>query len=417
MPTSPFPIRTATPDRLREFLQPLEPAFAEEYPADEFEADRHLFEPDRIIGAFEGERVVGCAGAYSARLTVPGGEVAAAGVTLVGVLPTHRRLGMLRALMAHQLDDVRGRGEPVAILWASEGAIYQRFGYGLGTYSASFEVDVRRSAFLRPPEAVGRIRYLSADDALGVLPAIYERSRGRIPGQLARTEAWWRWGTLRDSPSQRTELGPKSFVALEAAAGPAGYAIYRSRAGWDDRGPDGRLTVLEVVADDAPTERQLWRWLLDVDLMGRVRALRQPLPPPLLHMLAEPRRLGLTVGDGLWLRIVDVPAALAARRYAAGGSLVLEVADAMCSWNAGRWRLEVAAGDGAGAGATGVAERTDAPADLVLEVADLGAVYLGGVRFTELAGAGRIEERTPGSLALAGRMFASDRSPWCSTMF
>jgi predicted acetyltransferase len=416
MPTTPFTIRTATPDRLREFLQPLEPAFADDYPADEFEADRHLFEPDRIIGALEGDRVVGCAGAYSARLTVPGGDVAAAAVTLVGVLPTHRRQGILRALMAHQLDDIRGRGEAVAILWASEGAIYQRFGYGLATYSTSIEVDTRRAAFLRPPDAVGRIRYLSTEEALDVLPAIYERSRRRVAGGMARTEAWWRWGTLRDSASQRTELGPKSFVVLESESGPSAYAIYRARAGWADRGPDGRLTVLEVHADDAPTERQLWRWLLDVDLMARLRALRQPLPPPLFHMLAEPRRLGLTVGDGLWLRLVDLPAALAARRYAAGGSLVLEVADVTCAWNAGRWRLEVAPGDGA-ADAAGGAERTEAPPDLRLDVADLGAVYLGGVRFTELAAAGRIEERKPGALALAGRMFASDRSPWCCTMF
>ena len=191
MPTSPFTVRTATPDRLRDFLQPLEPAFAEEYPPDEFEADRHLFEPDRIIGALESGSVVGCAGAYTARLTVPSGEVAAAAVTLVGVLPTHRRLGILRALMAHQLDDVRGRGEPVAILWASEGAIYQRFGYGLATYSASFELDARRSGSLSPVDAVGRIRYLSPDEASGSFP---RSTSGRAGASPAGSRGWRRGG-------------------------------------------------------------------------------------------------------------------------------------------------------------------------------------------------------------------------------
>ena len=413
--TSPFAIRTATPERLREFLRPLEPAFAEEYPADEFEADRHLFEADRIIGAFDGEGAVGCAGAYSARLSVPGGEVAAAAVTLVAVLPTHRRRGILRALMDHQLGDVHERGEPVAILWASEGAIYQRFGYGLATYSTTFEIDPRRSAFLRPVPPIGRVRFLSADEALTVVPSIYERSRAGIPGALARSEAWWRWAGLRDSAAPRQESGPKWIVVLEVDGVAVGYAIYRAKAGWDDRGPDGRLTVLEVMADDAAAERQLWRWLLDVDLVGRLKAFRQPLTPPLVLMLAEPRRLGLTVGDGLWLRLVDLPVALAARGYGAAGSLVLEVADDACAWNAGRWRLQVVPKNGPDS--NGAVERTDAAPDLVLDVADLGAAYLGGVRFAELAAAGRSEERTAGALALADRMFASGRSPWCSTMF
>lgn len=421
-PTSPFVIRTATPDRLREFLAPLVPAFADEYPDDEFEADRHLFEADRIIGAFEGGQVVGCGGAYTTRLTVPGGEVDAAAVTLVGVLPTHRRRGILRALMRHQLDDVRRRGEPLAILWASEGAIYQRFGYGLGTYSTSFEIDPRRSAFLQPLGPAGRIRYLTAEEALAVLPPLYERARRRIPGAIARSEAWWRWGTLRDGTAPRQEQGPKSFVVLEMDGAAAGYAIHRVKAGWDERGPDGRLTVLEVVADDAAAERRLWRWLLDVDLVGRVRAVRQPLPPPLFLVLAEPRRLGLTVGDGLWVRLVDLPAALAARRYAGSGTLVLEVTDETCPLNAGRWRLAVAADAPPGAsdpaaGFTGGAERTDAPADLVLDVADLGAAYLGGVRFAELAAAGRVEAPSGAAIVLADRLFAAERAPWCSTMF
>jgi predicted acetyltransferase len=415
MPPAPFEVRTATSDGLRTFLAPLEAAFADEYSDEEFEADRHLFEADRIIAAFEGEAVVGCAGAYSARLTVPGSDIAAAAVTLVGVLPTHRRRGILRMLMRHQLDDIRERGEPVAALWASEGAIYQRFGYGLASYATSFEIDPRRSAFLHPADAGGRLRFVSADEALILFPPIYERANRPIPGSLERSEGWWRWATLRDSAPPRQELGPKALVVLERAGQAVGYAIYRARAGWGDRGPDGRLTVLEVVADDPDAERRLWRWLLDADLMAHVRALRQPLPPPLYHILAEPRRLGLTVSDGLWLRLIDLPGALAARRYRAAGSLILEVVDEPCPWNAGRWRLETAAGVDGDLAAT--ASRTDAEPDVVLDVADLGAAYLGGVRFSELAAAGRIGELRQGALARADRLFSTDRSPWCMTMF
>ncbi|HYM83344.1 MAG TPA: sterol carrier protein domain-containing protein, partial [Candidatus Dormibacteraeota bacterium] len=175
----------------------------------------------------------------------------------------------------------------------------------------------------------------------------------------------------------------------------------------------------------ADAERRLWRWLLDIDLVGRLRSLRQPLPPPLLHMLAEPRRLGVTVADGLWLRVVDLPGALEARGYGGVGALVLEVADAMCPWNDGRWRLDTggpSAPDGSDPSAArarhaATIERTTDEPDLRLGAADLGAAYLGGVRFAELAAAGRVVEARPGSLVLADRLFASDRAPWCLTMF
>jgi predicted acetyltransferase len=175
-----------------------------------------------------------------------------------------------------------------------------------------------------------------------------------------------------------------------------------------------------VVATGPRAERDIWRWLFDIDLVGRIQADRVPVPPPLFHVLAEPRRLGLTVLDGLWVRVVDLPAALAGRRYAAEGRLVIEVDDAFCPWNAGRWAIEPAAPDPTDAGgATRPAHvaRTDRPADLALDASSLGAVYLGGTLFRELAAAGRVAELTPGSVRLADAMFASDRTPWCSTMF
>lgn len=321
---APYELRTPTPEDLRRFLAPLPKAFGEEYTDAEFEADSHTFEPERIVAAFDGDESVGCAGAYSVRLTIPGGEVDAAAVTLVAVSPSHRRRGILRSLMRHQLDEVRERGEPVAILWASEGAIYQRFGYGLATLNGTFDIERTRTAFAHPADPEGRIRIVTPDEAERQFPQVYERGRVATPGALSRSGAWWHWNILRDADYMRRGSGPKYLALYEVDGEPEGYAIYRVKSDWDHRGPRNELQVREVVAPTARAERDLWRWLLDIDLVAQVKGVHQPAMHPLLLLLAEPRRLGLSIGDGLWIRIVDLPAALAARSYAAAGELVLE---------------------------------------------------------------------------------------------
>ena len=409
-----YPIRTATADTVRAFLAPLVIAFAEDLTDAEFEDWRHTIEPDRLVAAFDDEIPVATTAAFTFRLTVPGGEVAAAGVTAVGVEPGHRRQGLLRSLMRQQLDDVRKRGEPVALLWASESAIYQRFGYGLGTLNGSFEIDRGRTAWLRPWEPEGRMRLVDEAEALATFPPVYERMRRVTPGALTRTEDWWRWGILRDAEHSRRGASPKFRYLYEVDGAAEGYAIYRVKTEWDDRGPKSQLLVVEAMALTPRAERAVWSFLFGVDLMRTTKAGRVSMPHPLLLELADPRALGLTTGDGLWVRLVDLPAALAARRYGAAGTLVLEVADAFCPWNAGRWRL-VATGEAASAAA--VVERTDGPADLSLDVADLAAAYLGGIRVADLARAGRVAELTAGALRRADALFASDRAPWCATMF
>src|SRR5664280_2328883 len=170
-----YPIRTATPETMRAFIAPLNLAFAEmPDPADE---EHSTFEPDRILAAFDGDQPVASAGALTFRMSVPGGEAAAAGVTLVGVNPAYRRRGILRSMMRHQLDDVHARGEALAILWASEGAIYQRFGYGLATLSGSFEIACERAAFVRPTPPEGSVRLVDLEEAMGIFPSIYDRVR------------------------------------------------------------------------------------------------------------------------------------------------------------------------------------------------------------------------------------------------
>jgi predicted acetyltransferase len=367
------------------------------------------------VAAFEGERSVGCAGAYTLRLTIPGGEADAAGVTLVAVLPSHRRRGILSALMRQQLDEIRERREPLAILWASEGAIYGRFGYGLATLQGSFEIDRSRATYARPSELVGQVRLVTGEEAERVFPALYEAMRVETPGFLSRSEAWWHWGMLRDAEEMRRRGGPKMLAVLEVDGRPEGYAIYRIKAEWDGRGPKGELSVREVVATTPRAELGLWRWLLDTDLIALVRASLSTPQHPLLLALAEPRRLGLTLGDGLWVRLVDLPEALGARSYAAAGRVVLQVRDAFCPWNEGRWAL-AATGDHGG-GSSAEVSRTDDEPDLALDVADLGAVYLGGFRFDDLARAGRVIERRPGAVRSADRLFAVGRTPYCSTMF
>ncbi len=407
--TDRYPIRTATVETVDAFVAPLNLAFADVL--DPNDGEQHTWEPDRIIAAFDGTQPVAAAGALTFRLSVPGGEASAAGVTLVGVSPSHRRRGILRSMMRHQLDDVRARGEPLAILWASEGAIYQRFGYGLATLNGTFEIEPGRAVFARPAPAEGTVRLVDLDTALGLFPSLYDRVRVETPGMVGRTETWWRWITLHDTDLARGANGMKFLAVYEAGGLVEGTAVYRVKPDWDDRGPNGRLVAMEVLATTPRATRDLWGWLFEVDLVRLVRAVRGPVPHPLQLLLAEPRRLGFTVGDAIWLRVVDVPGALEARTYGRPGTLVLEVRDGFCPWNAGRWRLDV------GEDGRGAVEPTTAAPDVTLDASDLAATYLGTFRFSELARVGRVVENTAGSLLRADALFASPRAPWCSTMF
>lgn len=413
-PTPRYPIRTATADTVRGYFVPLMAAFGEELTDAEYEEWRHTLELDRAIAAFDGETPVAAAAAFTFRMTVPGGEVGAAGVTAVGVEPGHRRQGILRSMMRHQLDDVRGRGEPVAILWASEAPIYQRFGYGLAALNGSFEIDRGRTTWLRPGEPAGRMRLVTEEEALATFPGVYDRVRVATPGALSRTEDWWRWGILRDAEHSRRGAGPKLRYLYEVDGRPEGYAIYRVKSEWDERGPKSQLLVVEALGTSPDAERAAWSFLFGVDLVRTISSRRAAMPPSIFLALADPRAFGLQASDGLWVRLVDLPAALAARQYAAPGELVVEVTDLFCPWNAGTWRI---AASGAPGEATATIERTEASPDLEVDVADLAAAYLGAFRLSDLARAGRVGERTPGALRRADAMFASDRAPSCITMF
>lgn len=368
-----------------------------------------LLELDRMLAAFDGDDMVGTAAAFSFELTLPGLTTApAAGVTWVAVLPTHRRRGVLRALMTRQLEDVAARGEPLAVLGASEAPIYGRFGYGLASFGHMVHVDPRRSEFREPLVDDGRVVLIDAETAAKVLPSVFDRSRRLTPGDHQRSEAWWTYW-FQDKEHWREGATARFYVVHETGAGEAdGFAAYRMKTSWDEHGvPDGELRLESLVTTTDTARAALWRYLLDVDLITRVKAEWVPVDDPLRLLLVDPRAAKVTgVVDDPWVRILDVPAALSARRYAVDGRLVLEVVDAVRPQTGGRFVLD-----------EGRCARTDATPDISLGIADLGSLYLGGVGAGVLARAGRITEHRPGAVARADAMFRSDPLPFNQTEF
>ena len=362
---------------------------------------------ERMHAASENGSIIGGAGAFPFELTVPGAVVRTAGVTVVGTFPTHRRRGVLRAMMRAQLDDVRTRGEPLALLWASEDTIYGRFGYGMASQCAEVSIPSQHSAFARPFEREGTVRLVEADEALKLFPRVWDAVRRKTPGMLGRTRNWWEYRILFEVPgAAEGGAGPKRFVVLERNGRPDGYAIYRHRPKWTEGISDSELQVVEAVALDGRPTAEIWRYLLDIDWAARTTASLLPVDHPLWWLLATPRNMRPRVGDGLWVRLVDVGEALSARTYAADGAVVFDVTDEFCPWNAGSWRLS-----------GGRAKRTTATPQLRLDVSTLGCAYLGGFTFSELVRGGRVEELRRGSAARADAMFASERAPWCPEIF
>jgi predicted acetyltransferase len=378
----------------------------------EREIEGSVWEPERGLVAEDGDLVVGHAAAYSRELTVPGAILPAAHVTLVGVAPTHRRRGLLTRMMRRQLGEIAEAGrEPIAVLWSSENKIYPRYGYGMAGQRLHADIMTREVAVTAPAPAgpTGRLRIAEPAQAIADLSKVYEQLRPDRTGWSSRDDRWWRF-VLFDEPSLRGGATRLHAVVHDTPHGPTGYALWRSKGSWVPHGPDGTVSVRELVATDAATYATLWRFLLDIDLTRHVEARFLALDEPLLHLVDEPRRLGPQLRDALWLRIVDLPGALAARRYATPIDVVLDVTDPMLPGNTGRWRL------------TGGPDRatctpTTDPADLSGTVLELGAAYLGGPTLASLAAAGRIRELTPGALHRASTAFGWHRLPHITEQF
>jgi predicted acetyltransferase len=395
-------IRPAGPADFDAFVDSLTAAFGGRHSPAERERDRRLFEPERILLAESDGRLLGTAASLSLQLAVPGALCPVAGVTGVGVAADARRQGVLNALMERQLADIRAGGfEPVAVLFASEAAIYPRFGYGLASRELRISVPGRPAYRV---DVTGPVRVGPAAGLRAEVMAGYERCWRSRPGYFARSAEFWE-NVLADDDDGGKRSGP-----LTAVLAGDGYALYRTTLDWQDGQAAGKVDVVELLAGDPASEARLWAHLTGLDLMSEVRMRGVAVDFPLPALLVDPRAVRAQVGDNLWVRLVDVPRALAARRYAIELDLCLRVHDTRCAWNDGTFRLTVHT-DEVHCESTG-----DQP-DLELDVAGLSAAYLGGTTLFQLAAVGAVREHRPGTLLPASLAFRGMREPLCPWIF
>jgi predicted acetyltransferase len=400
--------RTEFPD----FYRVLSEVFLEDPHDQDREMLGTVFEPERSLAAFDDGQIVATAGIYTRDMTVPGGPRPVAGVTVVSVLPTHRRRGLLTAMMRRQLTGLNEEHrEPVAALWASEGGIYGRFGYGVAARQLAWS-GPKEKLRVRPgiPLGTGRVVLAAPEQARPHEEAVYEALRPTSVGFLARPGAW---GDRIAADPERNRSGASArrhALHTEQDGSVTGFAVYRTRQAGGPGRNESAIEVDDVLATTPAAYASLWSYLAGIDLTPMLSRHRAPLDDPLQHILANVRVLDMSMYDSLWVRLADMGRALAARAYSTPVDVVLDVVDEFCPWNAGRWRLSA---DGSGA----VCERTQDPADLALSSTELGAVYLGGPTLVALAAAGLVTELRPGALAAASRAFAGDRMPWCPEVF
>ncbi|MEU9237700.1 GNAT family N-acetyltransferase [Streptomyces subrutilus] len=366
------------------------------------------------IGAYDGDTLVGFMAAHDFRLSVPGADLPCPGLTFVSVAPTHRRRGVLTALMAEQLRRASAAGSPLAALWASEAAIYGRFGYGGATTGVTIEIDSTRPLPLRIAPDRRPLRLVAADEALGVIGPFHEAMRAARAGRPSRDPERWAQEWLAEQAEDDEELSPPRIIVLGDPGEPiAGYVLYRTKPE-DDSGPvrtPGLVRVEELEADTPAVAAALWECLAALDLTGRVTAWGRPVDDPLLHIAADRDQVRVTGQfPALWLRLVDVRAALTRRSWAAPVELVLELTDVRLPANAGRFRLKAGPGGAA-------YEPARAAPDLSLDVRELAACYLGGTRVVELVAAGLVAEHTPGAAAELDAALRTDLLPHTSDEF
>jgi predicted acetyltransferase len=389
-----------------ELLELLDLAFSAPWSDEQYETERRIWEQERSIVASEDGQLVGHTGTFTLQLSVPGGQLPTAGVTMVGVRPTHRRRGILRNLMRTQLKEIHEAGEPLAALTASEPVIYPRFGYGLASDHQEIVVP-KESRTLRPVAGIDdvRIRYVDVKESLPRCAELRNRLALERPGMFQHDDRWQQY-TIGDSLVSAAGSASKlRCVVAERDGELTGFAHYRTK-----RAEKGYVEVRRVHAADLASHAALWRYLLEPDLLSQTRCEMVASDDPLLDLLLDPRAPGPITRDGMWLRPVDVGRALAGRTYARDVDVVIEVVDDFLPWNAGRWHLSGGV-DGASC------EQVTRDADLTLDVRDLGAVYLGRPSLARLGRAGLVAEHTRGALAAAEEAFSTSRLPFLDTGF
>jgi predicted acetyltransferase len=388
-------MRTVTPDEFAQWLRAEARAHGNRLDHDPEELRPH-FDLDRSIAVFDQGNIIGGAHSHRLEMSIPGGSAVVAGAANVAVQPTHRRRGVMTRMMHHQIKDIHERGEPLAALFASESIIYGRFGYGIGSLHERWMIERQYNGYARPCESAGRIVFVDPADITKELPEVFRRSTMDRPGVFQR--ALHQWERDSQAPEHR-QGGPGGlfYAAYEDGGRVDGYVTYRTSR--------PTLIVNELMAATREANTALWRFCFDMDLITCTEALKRPVDDPLPWMLADPRRLQRSTRDGMWVRLIDVTASLKLRRYMQSDRLVLEVRDELCPWNDGRFELE-----GSSEGAT--CRASSSSPDLVLAVSALASAYLGTVSFSTLSQAGLVDERTPGALMRADRMFAVRYQSW-----
>lgn len=406
-------VRTITSSEIDLFRQRFSRGFGEDHDTDEASRERFdaLFDIERTLAAFDDGDMIGTCSGFSLGLTVPGGaDVPMGGTTVISVQPTHRRRGVLRALMDRHLTDVEDRGEPLAGLWASEASIYGRFGYAPATYRYRVVMDGRSIDLPDPGSGEQVVRFLVNDELERVLPGLYENVRPTRAGMLTRSEAWWTHRLLADPETWRQGRSAHRHVVVEVDGEPYGYASYRQKEKWEDFTAAGTVHVSEVMALTASARLSLWRFLTNIDLFPSVEWWNMPTDDPLPAATSYFRNVRRTLADSLWVRLIDVRAALEAREYEEAGEVVFEVTDRSRPNNSGVYRLSVEDGRAS-------CERDPASDPMLrFDIDVLGHLYLGGGNALSMAAVGRIEGEE-GAVMTLHRLFRTVVAPWCPDVF
>jgi predicted acetyltransferase len=396
-------IRPAVKTDLDEIARLDGAAFGFQYTDQEIADVQLIVDLDHFLVATEGARIVGITGDYPVTMTVPGGRgIDVPGVTWVSVRATHRRRGVLRAMMERQLRDYADRGDPLAILTASEGGIYARFGYGPASTMRKTVVD-RRLARLAEVVDTGTVELATAALARTHAPEVHRRWREQVPGAISRSEAWWDFLFL-DRDFQRSGMSGLFFLLH-----PDGYVSYRIKADWADGHARHTCWIVDYFIATPQAHSAIWQVLLAMDLVGTIETNQVPIDDPLPFKLTDYRQVRTAaVNDGVWVRPIDVASSLSSRSYGVECEAVIDVVDEL--FGEGRYLLH-AGPDGA------TCTRTDRPADVRISVAALGSAYLGGNRLLTLAAAGRVEAADAALLSRLDRAFLADRAPFYGTAF
>lgn len=411
--TEPVP-EQVTGETFTDWTRAVARGFQEAYREESAEIDRRSFEDERCFGFTVEGRWVATFGSLARQLQVPGGvDVATSAVTVVTVHSPYRRRGLLSAMMRRELEECRRRGEPVATLWASESLIYGRYGFGPAVTRHLLKGTSRSLRLLPGVGTSGSVEELTREQYAALARRLHPSLREGRPGTMSRaSETGWDF-PMYDAEHTRADASELRFLAhFDDAGEPDGIATYRFKEDYEGWEPNSEVRLHELWAEDPAAYASLWRYLLELDLTRRFRYRNAATDEPLRLIVTDHRAVQTEVTDALYVRLVDLPAALRARAYSAALDVVLEVEDDHLPENSGRWRLTTKGEPG-----STVVERTDAAPDLSLGVLELGTVYLGGTSLRDLHRVARVTEHTPGAVADAATAFSWHRAPWCPDFF